>query len=456
MNSGWLTYLPSFIRKQVEGRQTLQKIIGNASWLMADKVVRMGMGLLVSVWVARYLGTEQFGILNYAMAFVALFTNFAALGLDGIVVRELVNSPDKRNEILGTAFFLRFSCGLVAFVLTVGSIKLLRPHDDQMLRVVGIIAVITITQAFDVIDFWFQSQVASKYAILARSSTFLVTAIARIFLIVVQAPFIAFVWMVLAEYALGAVGLAIVYHGQEGIMRAWRASRCWAEMLLKDSWPLLLASFSMVVYLKVDQVMLGEMVGNNAVGTYAAASKISEIWYFIPMTIVSSIFPSIIKARSEDNGLYYRRLQRLFSLMAAMALGLAVPMTFGAKYLIAIVYGKDFVAAAPILAIHIWAGVFVFIGVAQSAWDLAENLTRLYLVRSICGAVINVVLNLVLIPLYSGVGSAIATVVSYACAYYFLNYFNSRTRPIFIQQTKAIFMVIAFQYIWKRLEGSKV
>lgn len=456
MNQAWTRFLPAFLRDRVEGRSTLQSIIGNTGWLLADKVVRMGVGLVVSVWVARYLGPQQFGLLNYAISFIALFTNFAYLGLDGIVMRELVQAPADRREILGTAFLLRFACGFLAFALAVGAISLLRPDDPLMLRVVAITAVLTITQAFDVIDMWFQSQVASKYTVLVKNAAFLVTAGVRVALILMQAPFIAFVWIGTAEYALGAAGLVIAYQGREGLIRAWRASRDWAKRLLKDSWPLLLASFSMVVYLKIDQVMLGEMVGSGAVGIYAAAAKISEIWYFIPMTIVSSVFPSVVKVRAEDPGLYRRRLQRMFSLMAASALGLAVPMTFGAKYLIPLVYGGEFSAAAPILATHIWAGLFVFIGVAQSAWDLAENLTRLYLVRSMCGAAINVALNLLLIPHYSGLGSAIATVVSYACAYYFLNAFSSRTRPIFIQQTKALFMTYAVQSLWKRVEGNRV
>ena len=425
----------------MEGRSSLQDILKNTGWLVIDKVGRMGIGLVVSVWVARYLGPQQFGMMNYAISFVALFMIFSYLGLDGIVVRELVKNPLDRREILGTAFVLRFSCGFVAFVLALLTIKILRPGDELMFRVIAITAVLTITQAFDVIDMWFQSQVASKYTVLARSTAFLITTGVRVALILVKAPFIAFVWAAMVEYALSAAALAIVYQGREKLIQEWSASIKRVKLLLKDSWPLLLASFSMVIYQKIDQIMLGEMVGNNAVGIYAAAAKISEIWYFIPMNIVSSIFPSVLKARAENPGLYYRRLQRLFSLMTATSLALAIPMTFAAKYLMPQVYGQEFSAAAPILAIHIWAGVFVFMGVAQSSWDLAENMTRLYLIRSTCGAVINIALNLLLIPLYSGVGAAIATVISYACAYYFLNALSSRTRPIFLCQSRSFFFI---------------
>jgi PST family polysaccharide transporter len=441
MNRTRISFLPPFIRARLEGRGSLQNILKNTGWLVGDKVIRMGIGLVVSVWVARYLGPQQFGILNYALSFVSLFMILSYLGLDGIVVRELVQHPSDKREILGTAFLLRFACGLLAFCLAIGTIRLLRPDDALMLRVVAITAVLTLTQAFDVIDMWFQSQVASKYTVLARNTAFLLITGVRVALILTHAPFMAFVWAAMAEYALGAVALVIVYQGREQLLPAWRASRERAGRLLRDSWPLLLASFSMVVYQKIDQVMLGEMLGNDVVGIYAAAAKISEIWYFIPMTIVSSIFPSVLKARAENQGLYYRRLQRLFSLMTAMALALAVPMTFAARYLMPLVYGQEFNAAAPILAIHIWAGVFVFMGVAQSSWDLAENLTRLFLLRSTCGAIINIALNLLLIPLYAGLGAAIATVISYACAYYFMNALSSRTRPIFICQSKSFFFI---------------
>ena len=177
MNQSWTRLLPSFIRSRLEGRQTLQKIISNTGWLFADRALRMGVGLLVSVWVARYLGPTQFGQLNYVIAFVALFATFATLGLDGIVVREVVRNPAAEWEILGSAFMLKLCGGALTAVGAVVFISVLRPGDILSRWLVGIVAAGAVFQAFDVIDFWFQSQVLSKYVVLAKNGAFLLTAV---------------------------------------------------------------------------------------------------------------------------------------------------------------------------------------------------------------------------------------------------------------------------------------
>lgn len=441
MNPTWTRFLPAFIRTRLEGRQTLQKIISNTGWLFADKALRMGVGLLVSVWVARYLGPGQFGLLNYVGAFVALFSTFATLGLDGIVVREIVRHPGEETEILGSAFVLKLIGGVLTLLAAVGSISLMRQGDPLTRSLVGIVAAGTLFQAFDVIDFWFQSQVLSKYTVIAKNGAFIVIALAKVVLILLQAPLIAFALAGLAEIALGAVGLVVTFRRNGHTVREWQGSTRRCRELLANSWPLILSGLSVAVYMKIDQVMLGEMVGNEAVGIYTSATKISEIWYFIPVAIVSSVFPSIIHARNDDEGLYYRRVQRLFSLMTALSLSIAVPMTVLSTTLVVILYGKGFLSAGPVLAVHIWASLFVFLGVAQGSWDLTENLTRLALFRIAAGALLNVVLNLFLIPAYSVMGAAVATVISQAFCAVILNAANAKTRRIFYCQIKSLLFV---------------
>jgi PST family polysaccharide transporter len=196
--------------------------------------------------------------------------------------------------------------------------------------------------------------------------------------------------------------------------------------------------------MKIDQVMLGEMAGDEAVGIYAAATRVSELWYFIPVSIVSSLFPAILRTREVDESLYYRRLQRLFSLMAALAIGIAIPMTFLSGRVVVLLFGDGFAAAGPVLALHIWAALFVFFGVAQGAWDLAENLTKLALVRVLCGALLNIALNALWIPTHGPMGAAAATVVSYGFASVLLNAIHPRTRGILTCQFHA---VTRFRYL---------
>jgi PST family polysaccharide transporter len=444
MNRTLTRLLPGFVRVRLVGRQGLQRAVSNTGWLFADKMLRMGVGLLVNIWVVRYLGPDRFGLLSYATAFVALCSAVATLGLDGIVVRELVRSPSSNREILGSAFLLR-SAGAVAMMLTViTAVYLLRHGDSTTTQLVAIIAAGSFFQAFDVIDFWFQSRVLSKYTVMAKNAAFLAAASIKICLIVGHAPLVAFAWAALVEAALAAAGLVAVYRRNGRHLKEWsgRLKRCLD--LLSDSWPLILSGFSVAVYMKIDQVMLGSMAGNQAVGIYSSAVRLSEIWYFIPMTVVSSVFPAVIQAKARDEGLYFRRMQRLFSFMAALSLSIAVPMTFLSTRLVVLLFGKGFMEAGPVLAIHIWASLFVFFGVAQGPWDLAENLTKLALCRISLGALLNIVLNVYLIPLYGAIGAAVATVASQAFAAFLLNAAHVKTRPIFFAQLRAI---LFFRYL---------
>jgi PST family polysaccharide transporter len=194
---------------------------------------------------------------------------------------------------------------------------------------------------------------------------------------------------------------------------------------------------AIMVYMRIDMVMLKFMQGDIAVGVYATATRISEVWYFMATAIVSSVAPAII--RSKDNPtIYYERMGKLFSLLSLIALVLGCGMALSAHWIIRVLYTDAFRAAAPVLAVHVWASIFVFLGVAQGPWDISQNLLKLSFYRTLAGAVGNVLLNLVLIPKYSAMGAAIATVISQAIAGVFANALDRRTRPIFVLQLKSI------------------
>lgn len=440
MNKPWINVLPHSIRQQLEGRHTLQSILGNTGWLFADKILRMGVGLLVGVWVARYLGPEQFGTYNYALAFVALFSAFATLGLDNIVVRDIVHNPSIKDEILGTAFALKLFGGVFTLLLTVGTISFLRPDDSLTIWLVGIIAAGAIFQAFDTIDIWFQSQVLSKYTVYAKNFAFLIITFVKIVLILLNAPLIAFAWAGFLEVVVGSVGLVIVYRINGYSFNAWSVNLSHANKLLKDSWPLIFSGIAIMIYVKIDQIMLGEMIGNEAVGIYSAATRISEVWYFIPMAIASSVTPSIIETKKNDETLYYGRLQKTFDIMVVLAYSIAIPMTFLSKPLVSILYGSNFNEAGTILAIHIWAAVFVFLGVSRSIWIIIEGFTKIALIGTTLGAILNIVLNFYLIPKYGATGAAIATVISYGFSDYLLFILVPNFRNIGYLMTKALML----------------
>jgi len=414
----------------------LRKILGNMSWLMVDRVVRMGMSLFVGVWIARYLGPAQFGSLNFAVAYIALFGSAATLGLEGIVVREVLHRPEDTHKTLGTTLALRGSAGLLAAGVSIAVLCLIQPHDRQALLLVSIYSVTLIFQAFDTIDAFFQSQVRSKITVWAKNGAFLVVAVIRVLLIYAKAPVWAFVTAMAGEVMLGTVGLVLGYRLSGGKILSWRSSRKRAAELLQQSWPVIFSSMAIMVYMRLDMVMLKMMQGEFAVGLYAAATRISEVWYFIPMAIVSSVSPAIMRAK-DDPDLFYGRLRKLFSLMTLSACTIGTVVALLSGTIVRILYSSSYRGAGPVLAVHVWASVFVFLGCAQSPWDITKNLLKLSMFRTALGAVINVAMNLYLIPRYSAMGAAIATVVSYAISAVFANAFSARTRPIFYMQMRS-------------------
>jgi PST family polysaccharide transporter len=392
----------------------LRKIISNIGWLFADRVLRMGVGLIVGAWVARYLRPQQFGLYNYALAFVSLFSAIATLGLDQIVVRNIVREPSTKDEILGTAVVLRLFAGIVTLLLTTGTIVLLRPGDTLMHWLVGITAAGLIFQALDPIDFWFQSQVKSKYTVIAKNTTFIIFTLVKIVLIEMKASLLAFAWAGLAEIALGAGVLAIAYQFSGQNLRAWRVKLRQSKRLLKESWPLIMAGLAIMIYISIDKIMLGQLANSEAVGIYSVATRLSELWVFLPAAIVPSVNPSIIEAKNVSESLYYERLQKVFNVMTSLAYSIAIPMTFLSKPIVVLLYGQNYESAGGVLAIHIWGQIFSFLGIAKSIWIVTEELTVYALVITSLGALMNILLNFWLIPIYSEAGSAIATVISYA------------------------------------------
>ncbi len=406
-------YLPSFLLQRLKGRRGLQNIIANTGWLFFDRFLRLVGGLFIGVWVARYLKPAQYGLLSYSGAFVALFSAIASLGLDGIVIRDIVKEPEYKEVILGSAFILKLCGGLAAFILTMTAILVLRPNDHLMHWLVGITSLGTIFQAVDVIDLSFQSQVRSKYTVYAKNSAYIASSLIKIVLIVIKAPLIYFAWVATIEIVMGSLGLLLAYRISGGLVSSWRRSYEVGKKLILDSWPLIFSGIVIMVYMRIDQIMIGEIVGPSEVGVYSVAVRLSELWYFIPMAIVSSTFPSLVSVLHENQTLFFERLQKLYNAMSLFGYIIAIPVTFFSVPLVEILFGVSYSKAGPMLAVLIWAGLFVNLGVARSSFLISMNWTRVHFLTVFLGSIVNVLLNIVLIPRYGGMGAAIATCVAY-------------------------------------------
>jgi PST family polysaccharide transporter len=422
-------------------RPGVRRVVENTGWLLGDRVFRLGVGFLVGVWVARYLGPDRFGLLNYALAFVSLLGTAVTVGTDNIVVRDLVNEPDRATEILHTASLIRIA-GTVGITLLVAVLALtLSFQSPQTPALILLFALALVFRPFDVVDLWFQSQTRTASVILARNASFLLVSAVKLALVAGGASVVAFAACEPFGAMLSGIFLLLAYWREGRGFSLREASRKEGGRLLRDSWPLLVAGMAIMVYSRIDQVMLESMLGPagaQSVGLYSAALRLSEMWYFIPLAVATSVFPKIVESKRAGEEIYYARLQRLFSLMTVIALAVAIPMSFLAPFVIDLIFGARFAGAGPILAIHVWTTLFVFWGVVGESWYLNEGLTRMSLVRTVVAALLNVALNLVLIPRHGGVGAAAATLVSQACVGWIFNLATARTRPLFLLQVRSL------------------
>ena len=433
-----MNIIPTIVSRRIEHRPNLLKIIDNIGWLFFDKILRMGGGVLVGVWIARYLGPQQFGLLNFATAFVSLFDVIAGLGLQGVVVRDIVRDPACKEETLGTAAGLQLIGGLLAYSLILGAIFWMRPDDALSKTLVAILGSTMLFKASEVAVYWFESQVQSKYTVWVQNSIYLIFSAIKVGLILQESPLIVFVWVILAEVALVALILMVVMDRRGLTLANLNATADRAKSLLKDSWPLIFSSLSVMIYMRLDQIMLGQIIDDAAVGIYSAAVKISEIWYFIPLVIVASVFPTILQTQKQSELLYRARLQRLLDLLVIIGCTIAFPLAFFAGNIINILYGPTFSESARVLSIHISGSVFIFLAVVGNKWYLAINRQDLALRRDLLGAAVNIVMNVFLIPSYGASGAAASTVLSYFIAHLLMDYFSPSTRDMFFMKLRAL------------------
>jgi O-antigen/teichoic acid export membrane protein len=272
--------------------------------------------------------------------------------------------------------------------------------------------------------------VMSRYAVAARVTGLAVSVAASLILVVLGAPVVAFAVAAALEFIVSGAGYLVAYLRLGRSPFAWTVSLARARNLLSFSWPLIVSGVFNAVNLRIDQLMLGNMRGVESVGSYAAAARLSEVWYFVPLAIATSVFPALIASREEGKPAYQRRVQRLMDLMVWLSLPIAILVAVASGLIINVLYGARYADAAPMLAVHVWAGPFVFMGALLSKWLIAENLLKFSFVRHGVGAVVNVVANLLLIPVLGGLGAAIATLISYATASYLACFLYRPTWPI--------------------------
>lgn len=424
----------------------------NTGWLVADKVFRMGVGLAVGIWIARYLGPENFGLLAYAVAFVSLFSWLSDLGLDRLVVRELLKGRLEPGKILGSAFVLKLIGGFIIVGVATAVARFLNPGDMLTIVLVAITAAGTIAQAFDVVDYHFQSVVQSKYATLARSAAFQALSLVKLILIFWKAPLVAFAIAGSIEMALTAVLLFIVYRRKGRLVGRWQWDFETATALLRDSWPLMFSSLMIMAYMRIDQVMLKSLSDVQEIGKYAGSVRLSEGWYFVLMAISTSIFPKLVDAHGISEARLESDVRRSYSAVILVGYAFAIPLSLFSTPISNLLYGTDYRGMEGMLAIGAWAGVFVGIALVRGAYCTVRNLNKFLLCSTTLGAVLNIGLNFALLPRYGGRGAAIATLLSYAVAGFGTSFLYGPTQ----RQGRIILELLLPWNAWRELDWREV
>lgn len=407
-------FIKNKINSKLEQHSNLKKILINMGWLSFDRLFQLFISFVVVIWVIRYLGPEQFGLLSYSWAFTGLFSAFTFSCIGNILLRDLIKFEDRRNELLGTSFVILLSAGVVCFLLSILTAFLLNPSDWFLVLLVGISAFSFIINGFSIIDYWFQSKVQSKYVVLSRNIMLVLVSLIKISLILLNSPLIYFAIVSLLEVLFFSIGLIYFYSKKNESIFNWRFKFKLALSLIKESWPLIFSGLAMSIYMRIDQVMLGQMLDMSSVGVYSVAVKLTEFANFIPGILISSLLPAIVLAQTKNKDLYLSRFRKLYGVLFIISIGFTLILALFSPQIIVLLYGEEYIGASPVLFIYAWSMIPLFLSIALAQYFVIEKKIKFSFYTTVIGAGLNILLNLLLIPHFGVIGAAIATVVSYS------------------------------------------
>lgn len=423
MNSAVKTYLPAIIREWLAGRPHIRKAIGNTGWLLFDRILRMVIGVTVGAWVARYLGPARFGELSYVIAFIAFFQVIAGLETDGFIVRDIARNQGDTGAILGTSLRLRIVSGFICWLTAIGVMYLSHPDDRQLCLMAAIVGAMLVFQASDTVDLWFESQSQSKRTVLAKLASYLFSNGIRVILLLGKAPLIAFAGVLSLESAALAFALFVAYRRFPTDGR-WRADIARAKKLLYLCWPFVATGVMITAYMRIDQIMLREMLGEQELGIYAAALTLVQVWNVIPATLVASLAPFVARMKSRGEAEYQDALVILFRFFAIVAILGAGLTAVAAPWLVSFLYGAEFRSSAAVLSVLVFVIVFIFQGMAQTLWVINNDVRIANLVATFLAALVSIGANFFLIRRFGIMGAVFsyllaqgASVVFFPCLF---------------------------------------
>jgi PST family polysaccharide transporter len=437
-DKNWIEALPEWAARRLRGRHRLQAMAGNSAWLFADKILRMALGLLVGVLTARALGPANYGLLNFALAFAGFFGPLCSLGLDSVLMRNLVLHPSRSGLLLGSAAGLRLMGCMAALLLALGTHSIFYASDSPGRSLLLAVLVAQLFGVQDLVDMAFQSLGRADWGVMARWLPLAVGTLWRIFLIVSGKGLIWFAWALSLESAVGAFALGLAWRFRGHSRKPWSWSARLARSLFKSSWPLALTGLSVALYMRLDQVLVRAYLGDKQLGLYSVSVRFAELWYFMPMAVCAAAYPQLLALhKAKGAAAFEAGLSKLFRSLVLLGLAAGAFLSFAGPFIIGRLYGADYAPASVTLAILAWAGIFVGLGIAREQWLILNGMAKFSFATTLGGAVLNLILNLWWLPRFGAPGAAWATLAAQAASTMILLALHPRTRPLFRLQLRA-------------------
>lgn len=408
----------------------VQKHTKNLGWMFFAKIASMVIAFLATAYIARSLGPRNYGELSYAISFVGLFSFLSSLGVEQILYRDTIQYPEKRNVYLGSAIGIKIIASIATGLLCFGTALVISPKDVSLF-LIGLLSLTFVCSSFSLLSMEFQAEAKSKYPSIFSVAVVIILNLLKIVIIFYDKGVIYLAGIILLEPILYSCMYMYLRSKHYGPLRNLRFDKDIALKLLKDSYPLIFASAFFMIYARIDQVMIKNMMSAEYVGLYDAAVRMSEISYFIPNIIVAALFPAIINAKKISEIIYFKRIKKLLLTLLLVSTGIALITTLLSTYLTLIIFGSKFLASVPILKIYVWSNIGTALNMLIQQVLISENLTKNISFTIFLGMATNVILNLLLIPRLGMSGAALASLISYMIPFVSL-YMFKKTRVLLI------------------------
>lgn len=412
------------------------KIFQNAGWLVIGKVIQMVISLVVGILTARYLGPKGYGLISYASAYITFFSVFCTLGINSVLVKELVDHPKQEGMVLGTALGLRGISSLLSAIVMIGISMILDANDPLAQVVVALCSIGVLFNIFDVFNYWFQSKLESKKTAIAALVAYSVTAAYKIFLLATGKSVQWFALATSVDYICIAIILFWYYRRENGdkLAFSWR----YGKQLLGNSCHFIFPGLMVAIYAQTDKIMLKHMLNEEEVGFYATATALCSMWTFILSAIIDSLTPVIMQSYKNDKEKYERYNKLLYCIVFYLSAFVSLAFIVGGNLAITILYGEAYLPAVAPLMVVTWYTAFSFLGSARNAWIVCEKKQKCLKYIYVLAAVVNVVLNLLLIPIWGTIGAAVASLISQVITVMVVPFFIKDIRKNSIMMLEAI------------------